>query len=74
MSTNQLMKWLNKTSSSISSFIYNGGEMKHQRGLDLLDRYNDLVDEMKENRWEDWKSYCDSYGFSYSHDGYDSFA
>lgn len=74
MTLSQLTTWLTKTDKSIASFKWNGGTMNSDRGLDLLDRYGDLVDEMKENRYSDWKNYCDKNGSSYSHDQYDMFA
>lgn len=74
MSLTQITKWLDKTADSISVFKYNGGLMSSDRGLDLLDRYGDLVDELKGNRYSDWKDYCDGNGSDYAHDQYDMFA
>lgn len=74
MSNAQILSWLEKTHKTTRKYFDNGGEMKWGRGLDLLDRYNDLAFECKGNRYELWKEYCDLDGSSYTHDGYDLFA
>jgi hypothetical protein len=71
MTTNQIKKWLHKTLLSIHYFK---GDMQSKRGMELLDRYQDLVFEIKSSHYDSWVEYCEILGLCTSHDGYDLFA
>lgn len=65
---------ITKLKKTISNHVYpkNGGyngSLNNARTTDLVDRYNDLVDLLKEEGT--WEEYCTSVDWSTSHDGYD---
>ena len=68
---------ITKLKKTISNHVYpkNGGyngSMNNARTTDLVDRYNDLVDLLKEEGT--WKDYCSNVSSCESHDGYDLLA
>ena len=75
MTTEQRVKWLHKTEKSIATYVSQGGQMKYERGLTLLDRYNTLRSAIVEHDgYEFWCELCEKAGADATHDGYDLFA
>mgnify|MGYP001626628582 CR=1 FL=1 len=68
---------ITKLKKTISNHVYpkNGGyngSMNNARTMDLVDRYNDLVDLLKEEGT--WEEYCLNVNSAICHDGYDLLA
>ena len=69
-----LTERLHKTLKSISAHVARGGSHTSQRGFELIDRYNDLKDELNDKNQTAWHAYCREVGADPSHDAYDLFA
>jgi hypothetical protein len=65
---------LNKTLNSINAHMARGGKHSSQRGMELIDRYNDLKAEAVSVGGysnPEWKAYCAKIKCDLSHDAYD---
>jgi DNA repair ATPase RecN len=66
---------LEKTKNSIRAQKNRGYvTLNVQRNLDLLDRYQELREILREKDFQAWKAYCAQGGDDDHHDGYDLFA
>lgn len=74
MSNLKLVQWLDKTNDSIQNHCgrFWKSPMNNQ-GLDLADRYGELMYETK-RRGDVWDKYCSVHGYDVNHDQYDLFA
>ena len=70
-----LVSRLRKTLNSINAHIARGGTNTSQRGMELVDRYDDLRKALiGEGGYSPaWLAYCDSIGADRSHRGFDFF-
>lgn len=55
----------------IAKYAHRWNENPSQRLSDWVQEYNQLRSEMS---WEQWQDYCESVGYSPSHDAYDCLA
>lgn len=64
-----------KARKSIYAHIYRGGTHTSQRGMELVDRYDDLREQLIGDRGYSpaWLAYCDSIGADCAHRGFDFF-
>ena len=71
MNNERLTHWMNKTSNSLNTEA-NRYNRRQAICVDLVDRYEELMEEMKERKL--WDSWCESKGFCPTHDGWDCLA
>lgn len=72
MSDKDIVRWLDKTAISLTSYAHKGGYPNSLRGYNLRDRFDDLKDvARKRNIWIAW---CNSKAYSPQCDGMDFFA
>jgi hypothetical protein len=64
-----------KARKSVYAHIARGGTHLSQRGMDLVDRYDDLREQLVGDRGYSaaWIAYCDSIGACRTHRGFDLF-
>jgi len=72
MSDKDVIRWLNKTAISLTSYAHKGGYPNAGRGQDLRDRFDDLKDEATKRKI--WIQWCNSRSYSPQCDGIDFFA
>lgn len=72
----KLVQKLEKTRASIHSHWKRGGEARHSRGRELIYRYNDLANKLKdtEKGMKHWNAYCKKYNFDRHHEGHDHYS
>lgn len=69
----KIIRDLNRTFKAIQNHTSKGGTIRSKRGIELVDRYNDL----KRNAQDEpkvWIAFCNSINAAFDHDGYDLFA
>tara|TARA_R110002110_G_scaffold47667_5_gene142993 strand:- start:999 stop:1226 length:228 start_codon:yes stop_codon:yes gene_type:complete len=61
---------LHKTRLSINNYVGRGNALSTQRGCDLVNRYNDLIDAAKGEIPGEitWRDYCAGFGAATDHD------
>ena len=63
---------MDKVHNSLSNHVARGNRNNQTRSWDLMDRYNDTKEQMRDaGKWEAW---CSKKGYCRSHDAGDSFA
>lgn len=72
----KLIKKLEKTRSSMHTHWKGGGEARHQRGRELIYRYEGLANKLKDNEGgrNHWRAYCNKHKYSHDHEGHDFYA
>lgn len=72
----KLVQKLEKTRVSMHSHWKRGGEARHQHGRQLINRYNDLTDRLRDNEGGEkhWKDYCKSHNYATDHRGHDLYS
>lgn len=74
MTPERAINVLEKTNKSISAHISRGGHAGTTRARDLIYRYNDHRDWLREKHMSHWKTYCDKHNWHINHDAWDSYA
>ena len=74
MNSEKIVAKLIKTQKSINAHVMRGNQITGQRSLELLDRYQDLREELRTQDIKAWKAFCDTTHADYQHDCYDLFA
>ena len=72
----KLVQQLKKTKVSMHNHWKRGGEARHQKGRQLINKYNDLADRLRENEGGEkhWKGYCNTLNFATDHRGHDIYS
>jgi len=70
----KLVAKLIKTDNSIRAHVRRGNTINGQRSIELLDRYQEIREVLRDKHFKAWKDFCDKNHADYSHDGYDLFA
>lgn len=68
------VKALHKTLKTIDNHRARGGEGHHLRGQDLISKYNEHAEFLKDNHPDHWKKYAKDVHKSEHHDGSDLYA
>lgn len=73
---NKLVQKLEKTRASMHSHWKRGGEARHQKGRELIYRYNDLKNKLRDTPEGEkhWKEYCAKHSHATDHEGHDFYA